>query len=452
MLQIGFSTKNISTKRKVELGGYGYYLKRTNTGVLDEIFTKALYICTKENAVLLISNDLIGLTSKFTKSVTQEISTKTKIPQGSIVISCTHTHSAPATSDLEGCGKMDRRYMQWLKKKIVENALKASKSTFPSKIAFKKFEIENFSFNKSLPQRTKSRQDVLLLSFTTPEYKILLTQFSTHPAILGNQFTVISKDFLNAFYLFAKEINYNDTITFTGACGEILADIVRKKASTKSTGDSFISKTLFKRQNEILEKKLLKKFKTSKWEKVIPNDVKVITRDIALKFEIPLYYKDIEKMRKYFESIFYDKIDMNEGLIKAAQEKKDPNVRNKQERAKGIQKIISTRFNQYKKKLRNKSIELSRIVRLTIIQLGDVIVVALPFEVTNKLETSLRSLYPKLLLFCYTNGLEGYIYDPDESTSYPRTRGSLLYNLFPFERLSYNKLLKATKQLLKRMI
>jgi len=445
----GFSSTIISPKSQIELGGFGYYLKRINTGILDDIFTKALYISTKDNAVLLISNDLIGLTSKSASSIAREISSKTEIPKENIIISCTHTHSAPATAELEGCGKIDNRYMQWLKTKIVKNAIKATTNPSQTKIAFKKFKIESFSFNKSLPQKTKKKQDVLLLSFETPKNEILLTQFSTHPVVLGNQFTVISKDFLRAFYSFANENNFDKIIFFTGACGEILPDIVRKKASTKSSGDSFISKILFKQENETLKKKLLKQYKTGRWEKIIPDHIKVITRDIVLKFKIPSYYKDTEKMKHYFESIFYDRVDLNKGLIRAVEEKKDPNVRKKEERAKGVQKIISTRFYQYKRQLKNKGIEFSSKIRSTIIQLGDVIIVALPFEVTNKLETTLRSLYPKLFLFCYTNGLEGYVYDPDESTSYPRTRGSLLYNLFPFEKTSYNKLLSKIKKILK---
>lgn len=448
-LKIGFSGKKISTKRKVDLGGYGYYLSRVSTEILDDIYTKALFVCIEDNAVLFIANDLIGLTPKFARSVAQEISRKTKIPQKNILLSCTHTHSAPATAALEGCGKIDNKYLQEIKTKIVENALETTKNLQPATVKFKNFTIESFSFNKAFPKRTRRDQDVLLLSFETTSNKILLAQFSTHPSILNNKSTVISKDFVNAFYWFAEKNGCDDLIFFTGACGDILASIIQKNASTKSTSDSFVSKAQFDKEILVLKEKLGKQDKKSKWERIVIEQIKVLTKNVTLKFDIPPFYEDEDKMKRYFENIFYDEIDLEKGLIKAVPETKDLHVISKEKRAKGVQGIISTRFSQFRQQLRNNNLEFSRGIEITVILIADLIIVALPFEVTNNFENTLRSLYPKLLVFCYTNGLEGYIYSPDESTSYPRTRGSLLYNLFPFERFSYNKLLDATKGLIR---
>lgn len=448
-LSSGFASKVITPKKPVELGGYGYYLNRISTETYDDIYTKALFLKLKDNNVLLISNDLIGLSKDFTRSISREISERVDIQRENIIISCTHTHSAPATANLEGCGNIDKVYMQYLKKKIVENAIAATKSLCTTNLNFKRFDIESFSFNKSLPQRTKKRQDVLLLSFETPESKILLVQFSSHPSVLSNRSTSISKDFIKAFYSFAKENDFNDTIFFNGACGEILPTIVQKNASTKSTSDSYVSKVEFKQENELLKRKLLNQSRKSQWEKVKIDSIKVVNKNITLKFSVPSYYKDVKRMKKYFESIFYDKIDINKGLIKAHPEKKDPNVVRKEKRVKGIQKMISTRFKQFMRKLEQKNLEFSKKAEIVIIEIGDVLLVALPFEITNEFETSLRSFYPKLFVFCYTGGLGGYIYNPKESTSYPKTRGSLLYNLFPFEKESFNILLDTTKKLIK---
>lgn len=63
MLKIGMARTDITPPVGVELCGYGYYLARQNTGVLDTLYARALYAedSRRGQNVLLIASGLVGV-------------------------------------------------------------------------------------------------------------------------------------------------------------------------------------------------------------------------------------------------------------------------------------------------------------------------------------------------------------------------------------------------------
>lgn len=124
-MKIGYYKVDITPSFSVEISGYGFYLKRKSEGIHDPLFAKSIYLNDGENEILIISCDLIGINREEIVKIREEIERETKIPFYNIIISSTHTHSGPSTLYLEGLGKINRKYMNFLERKIVECGIKA---------------------------------------------------------------------------------------------------------------------------------------------------------------------------------------------------------------------------------------------------------------------------------------------------------------------------------------
>ncbi len=64
-MQVGYGEQVITPPLGVELTGYGYYLERRAEEVADDLKVRALYISQGQDAVILISCDLLSLSVEF---------------------------------------------------------------------------------------------------------------------------------------------------------------------------------------------------------------------------------------------------------------------------------------------------------------------------------------------------------------------------------------------------
>ena len=95
MLKAGFSTVNIDPKLGV--GIYGYYVPRFAKGILDSLEINALALSSGDTAVILISVDNGGLPKDISDKMSEKASERTGLPAENIIVSSTHSHTAPVT-------------------------------------------------------------------------------------------------------------------------------------------------------------------------------------------------------------------------------------------------------------------------------------------------------------------------------------------------------------------
>jgi hypothetical protein len=114
---------------------YGYpHVERISTGVHDPLLSSALFLSDGQNRVLVIANDVIFISKALAQRVRSRIREKTGIPETSILIAATHTHSGPVTVDYISntsdplVPPADRDYLDFLQDRIVEAALNAVKT------------------------------------------------------------------------------------------------------------------------------------------------------------------------------------------------------------------------------------------------------------------------------------------------------------------------------------
>ena len=98
-LQAGVARYDISPRKPMFLLGYPH-VPRTSTGIHDPLYATALFLSDGKRRILFVAVDVLMLSADVVRRCRLEISRKTGIAGQSILISATHTHSAPVTIEL----------------------------------------------------------------------------------------------------------------------------------------------------------------------------------------------------------------------------------------------------------------------------------------------------------------------------------------------------------------
>ena len=122
------------------LAGYGQTDKRLHTTVYDNIYVSCVAITgTNNETLLLMSIDLIN--SGYHESVRKQISQTLGVPYENIMISATHTHSAPDPKS-----NLTDSYMGSVYIKILQAAQAAMEDRSPATISIGRTETEGINF------------------------------------------------------------------------------------------------------------------------------------------------------------------------------------------------------------------------------------------------------------------------------------------------------------------
>jgi hypothetical protein len=413
-MDIRFSQQSIIPDFKVELGGYGYFLSRVSIGVLDEIRVKTLILTANGTNLLIISFDLIGLEPYFVQSLKKQI--LRYFPEISLVlINSTHTHSAPQTLDLTGCGKVNPKYLRFLKDKTIQSLNECIKKSVKKVL---NIESHNLTTNQiAVNKNTGEKQyiSILNLLIKTTKSTLLLSNLPCHPVLLGNQNKKISKDLINAYEKLIKNNIVDNYIIFTGPCADIIPLILKEENNNAHTSDVNIQEIDFKNSinslYQILKNNLTKESKS----KINISDIEISRELFHLEYDIPpnLSYKNLKKVKKYYLKYF---TNIN-GKIEKFVDRKTEIVINKY---RDTNKMIT--------KLKSK---------IYFVKMNRLILVFLPFEIDH---TILKGIDKNVWMNCYSNGVLGYICS--KRNNYGAGRGSLLYNPFPYKENTIKKLNK----------
>jgi neutral ceramidase len=127
----GISVYDIELPLGLEMTGY-IGREHGALGVHDPLHIKAIAIKSESKMLLLISCDLIGFKQSDIEEMSAHIMECTGIPIDNIIICCTHTHSAPATIQLYGCGEIDMKWLTKTKQLVVACAEESVRKLSPA--------------------------------------------------------------------------------------------------------------------------------------------------------------------------------------------------------------------------------------------------------------------------------------------------------------------------------
>jgi len=117
MVSVSAAKIDITPEGPCELSGFALR-EQPSQGVHDPVFVRAVVLASDGLAVALVSCDLLGLDPPDAEEVRRRLAEELGI--GGAMVSCTHTHGAPAVMALKGCGTPDPQYVAAVKGAIVE--------------------------------------------------------------------------------------------------------------------------------------------------------------------------------------------------------------------------------------------------------------------------------------------------------------------------------------------
>lgn len=124
-MRIGFAKVEITPRVGVELSGFGPFLNRKSNAVRDRLWARAMAVEQTGTTLLLISNDLIGVSAEATRRVRDLVHQAAGLAPEAVMVHATHTHSGPATIPIYGWGATDAPYLETLPARIAEAGIAA---------------------------------------------------------------------------------------------------------------------------------------------------------------------------------------------------------------------------------------------------------------------------------------------------------------------------------------
>ncbi len=98
-MKTGFARIDITPPLGIELQGYPHY-PRNNIGAHDPLHAACMYLDNGENAVALVTLDLVCISKVYVTRIRELAEKKCGIKGTNIMISCSHTHSGPRVYSL----------------------------------------------------------------------------------------------------------------------------------------------------------------------------------------------------------------------------------------------------------------------------------------------------------------------------------------------------------------
>jgi hypothetical protein len=166
-MDVGVASIDITPEGPIRLAGYGARVKTESDGVLQKLHAKAMaFGSDTENASVLITVDLVGITWPLTSKLADQLAKKAGIQPGHLVICASHTHGGPEignllnilqyrpsyfSDSLLALDQLDHiaEYREQLSLKLEEVALAALKNRKPSLVAWG--QGQDFSPGEVLP-------------------------------------------------------------------------------------------------------------------------------------------------------------------------------------------------------------------------------------------------------------------------------------------------------------
>jgi len=214
----------------------GYYADRPQSGVHDDLHVKALVLDDGERRVALLSLDLIYLFAQWADAIKRGA---VGLDPANIVVTCTHTHSAPCTIGIFGPqGKaINLAYVSWIIGRAIQAMGQATANLRPAKLAFGQADLPiaveqregkpervmaNVAHNWHNPGVFDPSVTVMLVrDAKSGQNMATLVNFGSHPDALPESSTVVSADWAVYLYRDVSQALGGMTMFINGALGGI---------------------------------------------------------------------------------------------------------------------------------------------------------------------------------------------------------------------------------------
>lgn len=237
MLKAGFSRVNVNPM--MGIGVCGYFIPRIADGILDDLEANTVSISLGDKRQVFVSVDSCHVEKNVIDEVVRICKEKYGIPEGTVHVNATHTHTAPY-NNLEDSDPLIKQYSEMLVLKLVDAVKFAIDDEKPAKLGFGKSCAPNIGFCRRFIMKDGSirtnpgagnpdilkpiseiDQDVSVLRFDREGANtIVMVNYANHPDVVGG--CKLSADWPGfARRVFEKAIDNTSLAFYNGALGDI---------------------------------------------------------------------------------------------------------------------------------------------------------------------------------------------------------------------------------------
>lgn len=191
-LRGGCAKVNITPPVGVWLSGYGSRDKPSDS-IIDELYAKSLVLDDGNNAIAIVSADLLWVPLEITSAVRGIVKKKTDIPESNVLVCATHTHFGPKIYARTKIGPevpgntVDKSYVQTLTKKLADSVFLAYKNMQEVRIGAAKGKIPEIVYNR----RPKNSDGSVKMAFSlAPEVTATKKIIRDHEGFVKVTFTL----------------------------------------------------------------------------------------------------------------------------------------------------------------------------------------------------------------------------------------------------------------------
>ncbi len=208
----------------------GYDSNNPATGVLDDMFARAVYLDdnTGSGGIILCCVDAVGLSRKDINEIRKIVIKSGKISHlKSINICATHTHSAVDTQGLWGekiykCGRNDG-FMKKLHNLTAKAIVEAYENRSDGKLFYSVKNTEGLQFDCRTPDTFDSNLTRIRFESFDGKNNIFIVNFASHAELMGSKTKNISADFPAYMIKEIEKQNNCNAVFFNGAIGGMIS-------------------------------------------------------------------------------------------------------------------------------------------------------------------------------------------------------------------------------------
>ncbi len=242
-MKAGFGQSDITPRLGVQLSGYGPYRNRAAQEIVAPLYSRAMLLEKGKRRSVVISLEIGGTTRLLAEKIRQAVASRVGCRADDVLVSSTHTHSAPAVFGLSGWGESDMMYFETLPARAAEAAARAvdklaevewRHAEAPCEgIAVNRETDTGFALNENFQERMSPDWRPAKPQHTDPNVRLLaayaegklvglLHHFGCHPVVYGEKTAAIHGDYPGMACL-ELEKKYAGAVAmfFPGAIGDI---------------------------------------------------------------------------------------------------------------------------------------------------------------------------------------------------------------------------------------
>lgn len=221
MLKVGMTRTDITPPLGVRLSGYPHYA-RHNTGVHDPLYAACMYLNSNGVEVAMVTLDMLMISKQYVKAIRERVEKICGISQRNIMISCSHTHSAPRCSsalDTESIMNGQDKPLEYIAEmieKVASAIVKAKTESFEGSFA-SGVEVCGAESGVGGNRRVRGGPhdplvSVMAVKDTAGNIRGAMVNYTLHPTFIHEWSTVCTADY--PYYLKLQiEETYPDILT-----------------------------------------------------------------------------------------------------------------------------------------------------------------------------------------------------------------------------------------------